>query len=69
MTSVCSFASDRVSLSLKLKDLDMRIFCIKMIFLPSVPASFMSIRIPCLHVKMYAFFHVEEDGYKFLTVC
>ena len=54
MPSVWTFVSHRNLLMLTLTDLGFRKFCMKLNFVPSIPALCMSIRMPCLHVKSKA---------------
>ena len=56
MPSVSTFVSDRISLTLILKDLGLRKFCMKLNILFLTPASFVSIRMSRLHVESYVFF-------------
>ena len=71
MPSFKFIVSDTISLTLTLKDLGLRKFCMKSNILPSIPGSFRSnvqqdVVSPCYIVCV---FYVEEDGYDLLTVC
>ena len=55
MPSVWTFVSDRISSTLTINDLALRKFWIRLNNLPSITALCMSIRMPYLHVKSYAF--------------
>ena len=75
MPSVWNFISDRISLTLTLKDLGLREFCIELNILPSIPAWFMSFRKPCLYVESFVFSMSKKMGttcslfaWAFLTV-